>query len=426
MTAKPTESAVLVDHLFRHQAGELVARLVARYGFDSVDLIEDCVQDALLKALRVWPIKGVPDVPTAWLYRVASNRLLDHVRRQQRWVDKARQLTAELDLPASDPEQHFAAELGDETLRLLFACCHPQIAEGAQIALTLKLVGGFSFAEISRAILVSEGTVRQRVARAKKKLQQADDLLKLPVGEDLDHRANAVLSVIYLMFNEGYSATAGDALLRNDLCIEAIRLTETLLKHPVGRRPAGQALMALMCFQSARAPARVDDLGGLVLLADQDRSRWQPGLIAKGLTHFEASAKGTMVSRFHWQAEISACHILAPSYEETDWERILACYDALHDSTFSPVVAVNRCVAVWHVHGPEAALNALLTINRSDVAAYYPYFVVKARLLEALAQDSQGAWQKAIEVTSNQRVADFLQYRSELSEPDDQSSPAAN
>ena len=266
-----------VDHLFRHRAGQMVASLTRIFGLEHIDLVEDAVQDALVRALRLWPYEGTPRNPTAWLIQVAKNRLLDRLRRQSLWRQKqpeAERSIRALREAAADSEPAFAREVRDDQLRMIFTCCHPAIPSESQIALTAKTVGGFSTAEIARAFLCREATIAQRLVRAKRKLRQRAVELEMPPPRELAKRLDPVLEVLYLMFNEGYSALEGEDLVRTDLCHEAIRLVELLAAHPGTAEPRVHALAALFFFQAARLPARADAAGDLLLLAEQDRSLW--------------------------------------------------------------------------------------------------------------------------------------------------------
>lgn len=352
----------LVDHLCRHQTGQVIATLTRMFGAQHLDLAEDVVQETLIKALRQWSYRGIPENPAAWIMTVARNQALDILRRERRFRDRQAALVAPAEERHDDPAA--LAELSDDALRddvlrMMFICCHPAIAREAQVALTLKTLGGFGVAEIARAFLAPETTIAQRLVRAKKTIRTQSIPYTVPDAADLSARLDAVLDALYLLFNEGYSASQGDALVRHDLCAEAIRLTTTLAAHPAGDQPKVHALLALMLLHAARLPARTDAAGDFLLLETQDRARWDRAMIHAGLQALIRSASGDAVSAYHLQASIAACHAIAPSYAATDWPRILAQYDALMVAAPSPVVALNRAVAVAMVHGPEAGLAAL-------------------------------------------------------------------
>ena len=419
MTATDSTHSIYtsVDHLFRHRAGQMVASLTRIFGLEHIDLIEDAVQDALVRALRLWPYEGTPRNPTAWLIQVAKNRLLDRLRRQSLWRQKQpnteRSIRA-LRESAADSEPAFSREVRDDQLRMIFTCCHPAIPRESQIALTAKTVGGFSTAEIARAFLCREATIAQRLVRAKRKLKEHAVELEMPQPEELAKRLDPVLEVLYLMFNEGYSALEGEELVRTDLCHEAIRLVELLAVHPATASPRVHALAALFFFQAARLPTRADAAGDLLLLAEQDRSLWDGKMLRHGLHHLERSASGSQLSSYHLQAEIAACHALATSLESTDWSRILSCYDDLLVLDSSPVVALNRTVALARVEGPEVGLRALdeLAEHRS-LRHYYPLYATRGELLGQLGriQESVACYRKALALTSSEPVRRFLEKR---------------
>ncbi len=345
----------LVDHLFRHKAGQMVAILTSLFGVENLDLAEDVVQETLIKALRQWPYR-VPDNPGGWLVRVAKNHALDVLRRESQFQNRVRLL---VELPHQDADLEGDALITDEQLTMIFICCHPALPREAQIALTLKTVGGFGVPEIAHAFLVPEATVAQRLVRAKRRLREEQTPFAMPDARELPARLDVVLEVLYLLFNEGYSASQGEALIRRDLCAEAIRLGGLLTFHEMRSQPKVHALLALMLFQTSRLNARVDDQGNLLLLAEQDRGLWDRDLIQRGYFHLERAMSGPDLTDFHLQAGIAACHAAAPSYEATDWKTILFYYDQLIERTPSPVVALNRAVAVSMLHGPEAGIAAL-------------------------------------------------------------------
>src|SRR5438876_2772255 len=338
----------VVDHLFRRETGKMVATLTRILGFENLQLAEDVVQDALLKAMQNWAFARAPRNPSAWLMQVARNQALDAVRRQQNFRSKEKQITAFLEhRSAAQPASvHFEDEIRDDQLRMMFACCHPLLAREAQVALTLKTLCGFGEEEIAAAFLTSAAAIAKRLVRARQRIREAEIPLEIPAGSELSERLEAVLQTLYLLFNEGYKASHGDELIRQDLCDEAIRLTTLLVEHPTGNCPKTHALLSLMLLSGARLSARVDAEGNLLLLAEQDRSRWDKGMIQRGLAHLNQSAAGEEISEFHLQAGIAYCHCTAASYETTDWQRILTLYDILIETNNSPVVALHRSVAI--------------------------------------------------------------------------------
>jgi RNA polymerase sigma-70 factor (ECF subfamily) len=376
----------LVEHLFREESGKIISALTGSFGLRNLETIEDAVQEALLKALRVWSFGEVPAKPAAWLMQVARNRLLDELRRDLRWRDKSDALARE-EASAEAPAIVFSDdEIRDDLLRMIFACCHPAIAREAQVAITLKIVCGFSVAEIARGFLLSEETVAKRLTRARQKLQSAVPF-EIPSGDALVARLDPVLDVLYLLFNEGYNASHGEELIRRDLCDEAIRLTSLLAEHPAGDTPKTHALLALFLFQRARFDARMSASGEILLLADQERTRWNDAMITRGMSHLARARAGERLSEFHLQAGIAASHCAADTYEATDWKTILFFYDLLLELNPSPVIALNRAVAVWKVHGAAAALAEVEKITDDDkLNAYYLLYAVRGELHSAAGE----------------------------------------
>ena len=409
----------LVDHLFRNRAGQLVAWLTRIFGPAHLELAEEVVQDALLKALQQWPYSGVPDNPGAWLFRVARNGALDVLRRNAAFAARAHEIAGELQR-ASAPE-HSDSAIEDDELRMVFMCCHPSLPPDARVALSLKTAGGFSVAEIARAFLSSEATIAQRLVRAKRMLRVQGVGLDLPHGSDLGARTDSVLEVIYLLFNEGYNAHAGEDLIRQDLCGEALRLGRLVAQSPhvvaaggLAGAPAAHALVALMAFQAARLPARVDRNGEMVLLEDQDRSLWDRGLVALGFAHLERSADGSQMTLYHAQAAIAAVHAGAERSELTRWDRILSLYDDLMALNPSPVIRLNRAVALSRVAGPAAALSALQPLEHEPaLAGYYLLPSVTARLFAELGDHANAAacYRQALERPCSEPERRFLQRR---------------
>jgi len=406
-----------VDHLFRHRSGQMVATLTRVFGFEHLDWVEDAVQDALVRALRLWPFEGVPRNPTAWLIQVAKNRVLDRLRRRKLWSERASLVERSLEgvvAAAADSDAAFAREVQDDQLEMIFACCDPAIPPGGRVALTLKTVGGFSTGEIARAFLSQPQTVAQRLVRAKRQLREGGATLQPLTPDSMVARIETVVEVLYLMFNEGYSALEGDDLVRSDLCREAIRLAELLAGSPSTDSPEVRALSALFYFHAARLRTRADHAGDLLLLRQQDRSQWDPHLLRRGLEHFRRSARGGAVTSYHFEAEIASCHALADSYASTDWKRILECYDQLLARDGSPVVAVNRAIALAEVEGAAAGLDALEQLQVLRVLKhYYPLYAARGELLRRLGRldEAKDAYRAAQGLTSSAPVRRFLQAR---------------
>jgi RNA polymerase sigma-70 factor, ECF subfamily len=389
------ETDEMVDHLFRSHAGRMVAHLTGFMGPEHLQLAEDVVQEALLKALQHWSYSGIPQNPAGWLFRVARNAALDAVRHHTLAGQKSAELASEhlrnADTGAADdtlPEE----QLRDDELRMVLMCCHPALPQDARVALSLKTVGGFSVREIARAFLADEATIAQRLVRAKRQIREMNIRFELPAGQDLATRIESALEVIYLMFNEGYTAQVGEDLVRQDLCGEALRLGRLLATSSVGT-PQTHALVALIAFQAARLPARVDAAGELVLLENQDRSQWDRNLIALGFHHFGLCAEGTEITSYHLQAAIAATHARAQEGHATEWKLILELYDQLLELAPSPVVELNRVVVVAKVNGPVAALAELqpLSSNRA-LRNYYLLPAVQGQLLLEIG-DKLGASQ---------------------------------
>src|SRR5713101_2274077 len=329
----PQEVSQLVEHLFRHEAGKMVATLTRIFGVENLNLAEDVVQEALARALQTWPFYGVPKNPSAWIMRASRNLALDVVRRRKVFQNKQAEIIRSMDRDGVAPDEAIFSEeeIADDRLRLMFVCCHPAIPADAQVALALKTLCGFGVTEISRAFLTTGAAIAKRLTRAKQKIRQARIPFEIPAGEELARRLDGVLQTLYLLFNEGYKASSGEKLVREEVCYEAIRLTGLLAEHAAGNQPRTHALLALMLLNAARIPTRVDGEGNLLRLQDQDRTRWDQAMIAQGMFHFARSAAGEELTEYHLQAGIAACHCAAKDYESTDWAQILSLDDRLID-----------------------------------------------------------------------------------------------
>lgn len=388
-----TETGLLLEHLFRHQAGRMVAHLARLLGPAHLDLAEETVQEAMLRALQTWPYQGVPENAAAWLFRVAHNVAIDAVRRNQVLGEKTDAILTELSRSATvmpnDPD--IEEQLRDDELRMIVMCCHPGISGDASVALSLKTVGGFSVREIARAFLVDEAAIAQRLVRAKRQIREQRLTLEMPRGSELKLRLESVLDVLYFMFNEGYAAHEGEDLIRQDLCLEALRLGRLVAASSIAE-PRVHALVALMALQAARLPARVDNAGDLILLEFQDRSRWNRELIGLGFDHFDRCIAGHDVSEYHVQAAIAATHARAASAQSIDWPVILDLYDQLLSINPSPVVALNRAVAMAKVHGPADALASIAPLeNNPKLHNYYLLLAVRGHLLMELGRRTEAA-----------------------------------
>jgi len=361
----------------------MVAILTGIFGIAHLNLAEDVVQEALIRALQTWPFYGIPENPSAWIMRASRNLALDVVRREKVFRDKEAEIVDLMEQreEAAPNEIVFAEqEIADDRLRMMFVCCHPSIPPEAQVALALKTLCGFSPMEIAQAFLTTEAAIAKRLTRAKQKIREAQIPFEIPAGEKLVRRLDGVLQSLYLLFNEGYKASSGERLVREEICQEAIRLAGLLVEHPACNRPKAHALLALMLFNAARLPSRVDAEGNLLRLREQDRALWSQPMIARGMFHLAQSATGAEVSEYHWQAGIAACHCAAEDYAATDWQRILDLYDHLIESDHSPVVALNRAVALAEVQGPQAGIEAVGKIG--NVRALKNYYLFHAVLGE--------------------------------------------
>lgn len=384
-----TDVGALVDHLFRHEAGRIVAALCGSLGPARLDLAEEAVQEALVRALRTWPFRGVPTNPAGWLYRAARNAAVDRLRRARTRRDgepEVARRTATL-TEADEP----ARSLDDDLLRLLFLCAHPLLSPDSRVALTLKLALGFSVDEIGRALVSKPATVGQRISRAKATLREGDAAFELPEGDELVDRLDAVLDVLWLLFGEGHAATSGDLLVRRDLCEEALRLAELLLAHPPTDLPRTRALAALLWLLSARLPARTDSAGELVLLADQDRTLWNRAALTRGFGLLDRSIGGAEETAWHLQAAIAGCHAAAATEGATDWPAILRLYDRLVALEPSPIVALHRAVAVERVHGPHRALAELGPRPDPRLRDHHRFWAVRGELLARAGRPTDAA-----------------------------------
>jgi RNA polymerase sigma factor (sigma-70 family) len=378
-----TEVSQLVEHLFRHEAGKLVSVLTGIFGTERLQLAEDVVQESLIRALQSWSYYGIPKNPAAWITQTAKHLTLDLIRREKTFRSKQSEIIAFVEGwsadSGTDESPMFENEIKDSRLRLIFACCHPMIPQESQTALALKTLCGFGVGEIAKAFLTTEAAIAKRLTRAREKIREVQIPFEIPSGEELSVRLDSVLQTLYLLFNEGYKASSGERLIKKDLCDEAIRLAKLVAEHPMGDRPRTHALAALMLFNAARLSTRLDSAGNVLRLREQDRSRWNKLMIGEGMLQLQRSAAGNDLTEYHLQAAIAACHCTARDHESTDWAQILKLYNRLIQINPSPVVALNRAVAVAQVHGPGAGIAAVEAIQARDTLnAYYLLYAVLA------------------------------------------------
>jgi RNA polymerase sigma-70 factor (ECF subfamily) len=365
----------------------MVSYLTRIFGLTRLDVAEDVVQDTLCRALETWPMHGVPENPSAWLMRVARNRAIDVIRRDQHFRYFTPELTQFLNSSA-DPSVEtsvFEKEIQDDQLRMMFSCCNPELSLDAQVTLILKTLCGFSIAEIAHALLTSCDSIEKRLGRARKIFRTAGAHLELDHPSDLPNRLEAVYEAIYLLFNEGYHSSQSEMTVREELCFEAIRLALLLTENPKTQTPKTHALISLLCFHAARLAGRIDDDGSLIQLEMQDRSKWDRDLITRGFQFFEKASQGNEFSDYHLEAAIASVHCAAATYEETQWSRIVALYDLLYRLKPSPVVALNRAVALGKALGPEEGLKELRTLRDSEKLKQYPFYPAAIGEFELLA-----------------------------------------
>lgn len=406
------------DRLFRSDAGRMVAALTRLFGLHNLALAEDVVQDAFCRALEVWKLRGMPENPSAWLMATAKNRALDVLRRERTArtfaPDLGRLLQTEWTLANTVEEVFDPNGIPDDQLRMMFSCCQPDLPETAQTMLVLHLVAGFGAREIAGAFVSTHAAVEKRLTRAKNVLAESGPLFDVSGATDFEQRLPVVQRALYLIFNEGYHGASARAAVRSDLCREAIRLTQLLAEHPRGNAPSTLALCALMYLNAARLPARLDASGDLSPLYEQDRTRWDRTLIAKGRSWLERSADGTTLSRYHVEAAIASVHASAARFEETDWRRIVTLYDVLMTIAPSPIVALNRAIALAQERGPAEGLVAIAAIGDRKRLERYPFYHAALGELEQRCRRPDAAaahFAAAHDLARNSAERRFLQAR---------------
>ncbi|HEV2991570.1 MAG TPA: RNA polymerase sigma factor [Candidatus Angelobacter sp.] len=405
------DAAAAVEEVYRSEWGRIVATLIGLVG--DFDLAEECAQEAFAAAVEQWRTSGIPELPRAWIIQTARHKAIDRIRYRTRSQEKLESLVSSGLVPTAIEPNYDFEEIPDDRLRLIFTCCHPALALDAQVALTLRTLCGLETDEIARAYLVPTPTMAQRLVRAKRKIREAGIPYAVPETKDLAERLDAVLTVVYLVFNEGYVATRGGRLVRTDLCAEAIRLGRLLRELMSPQPPAeASALLALMLLHDARREARLDEAGDLILLEEQDRTRWNQALIAEALPFIEEAFRGGP-GPFALQAAIAALHCQAARPEDTDWRQILRLYDQLERVQPSPVVSLNRAVAFAMVHGLQPALAIVDALATGDLEVYHLLHAVRADFLRRLGstQEAAASYRRALELVTNDSERRFLERR---------------
>jgi len=409
---------LLDEHLFRRESGRLVAALTRIFGVHNLALAEDVVQDAFCRAMEVWSFHGAPENPSAWLMATAKNRALDVLRRERTArtfaPELGRHLQSEWTLAPAVEALFGVNEIKDDLLRMMFSCCHPRLAEEAQVALILHILCGFSVDEIASAFVSSHAAIEKRITRSKKTLASSKRLFDISAPEEFSARLPAVHVALYLLFNEGYHGASPESAVRQELCREAMRLTALLLEHPRGATPATHALAALMALNAARLPGRIDASGNLSGLFDQDRSRWDRQLVEEGLHFLDLSASGSDLTEYHVEAAIASVHATAARAQDTDWGKIVSLYDTLLGIRPSPVVALNRAIAIAQKEGPERGIEEIRSITDRDRLSAYPFYAAALGELELRLGRREAArrqFQAALALARNPMERRFLDQR---------------
>lgn len=403
----------LVGHLFRQEAGKMAAVLTRLLGFDHYERTEDIVQDTLIKALSVWKIKGIPENPSAWLHTVAKRKAIDVLREYKLHnsihTEIAEALRSEWTFAPAIKQLFLENEIEDSQLRMMFACCHPSIPYESQLALTLKTLCGLSVAEIARNFLTNEETITKRLYRAREKIREENINLEAIDPSTLKPRLDAVLHAIYLLFNEGYSSSHTDILIRDELCEEAIRLCLLLTKNKLTDQPVTNALLALMCFQASRSDSRLDSDGNIILLQYQDRTKWNQKLIDRGKFYLERASEGEEISEYHIEAGIAGSHARALTFEKTDWSIILVLYNALCDLKPGPITDLNRAIALGFAESPARGLEALREIKGLEKNYIYHAALGDFHRDSGSTELAVQAYQLAVTLTQSNKEKELLQ-----------------
>jgi len=402
----------VVDHLFRHESGKMVSVLSRLLGLENLETAQDIVQDVLLQAMVTWSYKGIPENPSAWMYRAAKNKAIDILRREKKFRQISPQysylLQSEYTLSSTITHLFLENEIQDSQLRMMFACSHPSIAEESQIALTLKTLCGLSTHEIAKAFLTNEETISKRIYRAKEKIKADKIELGVPYGKELPGRLDTVLKCVYLLFNEGYNSSHPEQLIREDLCHEAMRLTYLLTMNNMTNVSRTNALLSLMCFQASRLQARLDDEGNIILLKHQNRGKWYKPLMEKGFEYLELATEVFQPSSYHLEAAIASLHASARSFEQTDWKSIYHLYEILYQLQPVPIVALNKAIASAYAIGREKALEQLLQIK--GLENYYLYHTSLGEIYYELHDKDKAKmfYENALRLTASRQQQQLL------------------
>lgn len=398
----------LVKEFFRQESGKITAVLTKVLGIHHMELANDIVQDSLLKAMNYWSFNGIPDNPTAWLYRVARNKAIDYLRRENRFKEISPVLQSEYSLAPTIDNIFLPNEIEDSQLRMIFACCHPSIPAEASISLVLKTLCGLNNIEIARAFLSNEENISKRIYRAKEKIRNEGIKLEMPASETLPGRLENVLKSIYLLFNEGYNSSQPEQLIRKELCDEAIRLGYMLTRNPITRLPRTYALLALMHFQASRFDSRLDNVGNIILLRDQDRSKWDENLISKGFELLELAAEPFEASNYHLEAAIASIHAGARTFEQTDWNAIYQLYKILYQMQPNPIIALNKAIASSYAISKENAIKELKSITGLEKNHLYHASLGEIHLELNQKNEAKKHFQTAITHTQSASEQDLL------------------
>jgi len=395
----------LIDHLFRHESGKMVSALSKLLGLQNLETANDIVQDSLLQAMNTWSFKGIPDNPSAWLYRVAKNRAIDFLRREKKFREISPQysylLQSEYTLTSTVNNFFLENDIQDSQLRMMFACCHPSITEESQLALTLKTLCGLSISEIAKAFLTNDDTIAKRIYRAKEKIKAEKIEMDVPVDKEMIARLDIVLKSLYLLFNEGYNSSNPDQLIREDLCEEAMRLCYLLTENKITSYPRVKALLSLMCFQASRLDTRLDDKGNIILLKHQDRKKWSRPLIQKGFDYLDEAAEPFEISTYNIEAAIASLHAASASFEQTDWKSIYHLYEMLYQLQPSPIIAMNKAIASAYAINKQNALTELQKIK--GLENHHLYYASLGEIYFDLENkpEAKKFFKKALELTSS-------------------------